>query len=90
MIDRIATHTKPGITYASTLLSAGKNPVWVASTMGHKNWAMIIKAHGRWIPSVAPDAGHKVVALWENTPNGDQRTPIQTNERKSHLSESIA
>jgi integrase len=51
-------------TFASTLLSAGENPVWVASMMGHKDWAMIIKVYGRWIPSVAPDAGNKVAALW--------------------------
>jgi len=51
-------------TFASTLLSAGENPVWVASLMGHKDWAMIIKVYGRWIPSVAPDAGDKVSALW--------------------------
>lgn len=53
-------------TFASTLLSAGENPVWVASMMGHKDWAMIIKVYGRWIPSVAPDAGHKVAALWNS------------------------
>lgn len=59
-------------TFASTLLSAGENPVWVASMMGHKDWAMIIKVYGRWIPSVAPDAGHKVAALWKSGPNVDQ------------------
>jgi integrase len=53
-------------TFASTLLSAGENPVWVASMMGHKDWAMIIKVYGRWIPSVAPDAGNKVAALWSS------------------------
>ncbi|MGC1549968.1 MAG: DUF3596 domain-containing protein [Rhodanobacter sp.] len=52
-------------TFASTLLSAGENPVWVATMMGHKDWAMIIKVYGRWIPSVAPDAGNKVAALWQ-------------------------
>jgi integrase len=51
-------------TFASTLLSAGENPVWVAAMMGHKDWAMIIKVYGRWIPSIAPDAGNKVAALW--------------------------
>jgi integrase len=51
-------------TFASTLLSAGENPVWVATMMGHKDWAMIIKVYGRWIPSIAPDAGDKVAALW--------------------------
>lgn len=53
-------------TFASTLLSAGENPVWVAAMMGHKDWAMIIKVYGRWIPSIAPDAGNKVAALWTN------------------------
>lgn len=51
-------------TFASTLLSAGENPVWVAAMMGHKDWAMIIKVYGRWIPSIAPDAGKKVASLW--------------------------
>jgi len=51
-------------TFASTLLSAGENPVWVALMMGHKDWTMIVRTYGRWIPSVAPDAGQKVAALW--------------------------
>ncbi|PMQ04218.1 Transposase [Dyella sp. AD56] len=54
-------------TFASTLLSAGENPVWVATMMGHKDWAMIIKVYGRWIPSIAPDAGQKVAALWSTS-----------------------
>ena len=65
-------------TFASTLLSAGENPVWVASMMGHRDWSMIVKVYGRWIPSIAPDAGRKVAALWspnvvtKTGPNGDQ------------------
>lgn len=51
-------------TYASTLLSAGENPVWVAAQMGHSDWGMIIRTYGRWIPSIAPDAGTKVARLW--------------------------
>lgn len=50
-------------TYASTLLSAGENPVWVASQMGHKDWVMIVRTYGRWIPAVDPTAGDKAVAL---------------------------
>lgn len=50
-------------TYASTLLSAGENPVWVASQMGHKDWVMIVRTYGRWIPSVDPTAGNKAAAL---------------------------
>lgn len=54
-------------TFASTLLSAGENPVWVATMMGHKDWTMIVRVYGRWIPSVAPDAGQKVAALWSTS-----------------------
>lgn len=50
-------------TYASTLLSAGENPVWVASQMGHKDWVMIVRTYGRWIPSVDPTAGEKAAAI---------------------------
>jgi len=38
-------------TYASLLLSTGKNPLWVAQQMGHKDWGMIRKIYGRWIPT---------------------------------------
>jgi integrase len=48
--------------FVSTLLSAGENPVCVATMMGHMDWAMIIKVFGRWIPYVERDAGQKVAA----------------------------
>lgn len=60
-------------TFASTLLSAGENPVWVASMMGHKDWAMIVRTYGRWIPSIAPGAGQKVASLWSTS--GQQPPP---------------
>lgn len=37
-------------TFASTLLSRGENPLWVAQQMGHKDWGQIIKIYGRYIP----------------------------------------
>jgi integrase len=37
-------------TYASMMLSKGKNPLWVAKQMGHADWGMIRKTYGRWIP----------------------------------------
>ena len=37
-------------TFASTLLSSGANPLWVAQQMGHKDWGQIRKVYGRWIP----------------------------------------
>lgn len=51
-------------TYASMLLSAGENPLWVAQQMGHKDWGMIRKRYGRWIPEVDSSAGGKVMQYW--------------------------
>jgi integrase len=51
-------------TYASMMLSAGENPMWVASQMGHKDWGMLRKTYGRWIPDIDPIAGSKAVDYW--------------------------
>ena len=51
-------------TYASTLLSAGENPMWVAQQMGHADWGMIRRRYGRWIPEVDNTAGSLVVQHW--------------------------
>lgn len=37
-------------TYASMLLSAGENPLWVATQMGHVDTEMITRIYGKWIP----------------------------------------
>lgn len=37
-------------TFASMMLSRGEHYMWVAQQMGHKDWGMIIKVYGRWIP----------------------------------------
>ncbi|MEK8089277.1 Arm DNA-binding domain-containing protein [Thermithiobacillus plumbiphilus] len=44
-------------TYASMMLSAGENPMWVAAQMGHADWGMIRKRYGRWLPDANPEAG---------------------------------
>ena len=41
-------------TFASMLLSRGEEPMWVANQMGHKDWGMIRKTYGRWIPTNEP------------------------------------
>lgn len=38
-------------TYASMMLTQGKNPMWVAKQMGHSDWGMIRRTYGRWIPN---------------------------------------
>lgn len=50
-------------TYASMMLSAGENPMWVAKQMGHKDWGMIRKRYGRYIPDVDPTAGTRAAAF---------------------------
>lgn len=57
-------------TYASTLLSAGENPLWVAQQMGHKDWGMIRKRYGRWIPDVDTNAGSKVMKIFNESIKG--------------------
>tara|TARA_R110002167_G_scaffold154760_4_gene349049 strand:+ start:5547 stop:6611 length:1065 start_codon:yes stop_codon:yes gene_type:complete len=38
-------------TFASMMLSEGRNPLWVASQMGHIGLMMINKVYGRWLPN---------------------------------------
>ena len=42
-------------TYASTLLSAGVNPLYVAKQMGHRNTEMINRHYGRWLEQGSDD-----------------------------------
>lgn len=51
-------------TFASMLLSAGENIMWVAKQMGHKDPTITARRYARWIPSVHPDAGDKAEAVW--------------------------
>ncbi|HFK5877764.1 site-specific integrase [Legionella pneumophila serogroup 1] len=51
-------------TYASMMLSAGENSLWVAKQMGHKDTEMIIKNYGRWIPDTSTVAGYTTVNDW--------------------------
>ena len=54
-------------TFASQALSAGENVMWVAKQLGHKDWTVTARKYARWMPSVVPDAGAKVQALWTGT-----------------------
>lgn len=51
-------------TFASMMLSAGEHPMWVAKQMGHKDWTMIGRIYGRWMPQANPNAGSKAVELF--------------------------
>lgn len=52
-------------TYASMLLSAGENPLWVATQMGHRDTEMIIKHYGRWIPDSTIASGYRTISHWD-------------------------
>lgn len=54
-------------TYASMMLSAGENPMWVAAQMGHSDWGEIRRRYGRFMPESAPDAGDRAARMfWTN------------------------
>lgn len=38
-------------TFASMMLSAGENIMYVAQQMGHADWSMLVKVYADWIPS---------------------------------------
>jgi len=52
-------------TFACLMLTAGENPAWIASQMGHADWGMIRKTYARWMPTAALDAGNKFKTLYE-------------------------
>lgn len=54
-------------TYASMMLSAGENPLWVAKQMGHRDWSMIARRYGKWLPDTEDDSGSKAVELYTQT-----------------------
>lgn len=47
-------------TYASTLLTAGANPFWLAPQMGHVDVEMIFKTYGKWIPKNFQKSGVQI------------------------------
>lgn len=51
-------------TYASMMLSSGEHPMWVARQMGHKDWSMIIRRYGRWMPDADSQAGSRAEAVF--------------------------
>ena len=36
-------------TFASQMLSENRNPLWLASHMGHSDWGIIRKIYGQWV-----------------------------------------
>ncbi len=61
-------------TYASMMLSAGENPMWVAQQMGHKDWSMIRKVYGRFMAEVVPNAGESAVRAFASKIFAERKT----------------
>jgi integrase len=50
------------------MLSAGEHPMWVAKQMGHKNWTMIARVYGRWMPDSDVGAGSRAESVYTRSP----------------------
>ncbi|MBS0584444.1 MAG: tyrosine-type recombinase/integrase [Proteobacteria bacterium] len=57
-------------TFASQLLSAGIDPTYIAGQLGHRDWAMLRKTYGRWMPERSQGERDKISKLW--APQGHQ------------------
>lgn len=58
-------------TYASMMLTAGEHPMWVSQQMGHRDWGMIRKVYGKFIPGAEQNAGRKAEAMFAPTGAAD-------------------
>ena len=48
-------------TFATWALSSGENPAWAAKQMGHKDLQMFFRVYAKWMPSLDPKAGSRMV-----------------------------
>ncbi|MGV7210457.1 Arm DNA-binding domain-containing protein [Oxalobacteraceae bacterium A2-2] len=60
-------------TYASMMLSAGEHPMWVAKQMGHRDWTMIARRYGRWMPDADTLAGSRAEQLYGTAKPGEKQ-----------------
>jgi len=68
-------------TFASTVLSAGANPMWVAQQMGHADWGMIRKIYGKWIQQETSEAERIAAILSEKGEDFSSSTAIQNTKK---------
>jgi integrase len=64
-------------TYASMMLSAGEHPMWVAKQLGHKDWTMIARVYGRWMPSADVGAGGRAEQLFAGNASIMTTSPLE-------------
>lgn len=62
-------------TFASMMLSAGENIMWVATQMGHVDTEMVMRTYGKWIPDNSLKLGYKPLNNWDAFFEG--KTPLK-------------
>lgn len=58
-------------TFASMMLSAGENVMYVAGQLGHVDWSMVVRVYGHWAPSGAVNVAGNLVATANTNNWGD-------------------
>lgn len=53
-------------TYASWMLMAREDPLWIARQMGHRDVSITLKVYAKFIPAMNPDAGMAACRSWPN------------------------
>lgn len=67
-------------TFASQMLTAGAEPMWLAKQLGHSDWGMIRKTYGKWIASERPDHRAEIARkLGQHDPNTTHLKTVKTN-----------
>jgi integrase len=67
-------------TFASQMLTAGAEPMWLAKQLGHSDWGMIRKIYGKWIASERPD--HRVEIAKKLGQHDPYMTHLKTEKTK--------
>jgi len=63
-------------TFASQLLTAGVNPLWLAGQMGHKSIKMLERHYGRWMKEEAPSMALQVSRLIKDHQNQNNQIKL--------------
>jgi len=53
-------------TFASMLIMAGENIMWVSKQLGHTDWAFTARTYSRWIDTDAPESGLLAAEKWRS------------------------
>ena len=73
-------------TFASWSLTAHGNVAYIAQQMGHKDYGMLVKVYGRWMPSESKSEAARMWSEMEKMGHsGDQNAPTMPQKNKEAL-----